>query len=84
MWFHGLRFLQNYENRFGILLDTWDGRSTHQRTRQTEKTSKYNHWVSGIRTDDIRVRAAYNRTDLRPTATMMDTNEYSPSVLKSR
>lgn len=42
MWFHGLRLLQNYEKRFGILLDTWDGRSTHQRTRQTEKKKQVN------------------------------------------
>jgi hypothetical protein len=37
MWFHRLRLLQNYENRFGILLDTWDRRSTQQRARQTIK-----------------------------------------------
>lgn len=40
MWFHGLRLLQNYENCFGILLDTWDGRSSHPRTRETEKKKK--------------------------------------------
>jgi len=49
-----------------------------------KRKSKYSHAESGIPTDDIRVRAVYNRTGLRPTATMMDTNEYSPSVLKSR
>jgi len=62
-----------------------DDRAIQGQEKQKKKeTSKYNHAVSGIRTDDIRVPAVYNRTGLRPTATMMDTNEYSPSVLKSR
>jgi len=60
-----------------------DDRPSNGQDKQKKK-SKYNHAESGIRTDDIRVRTVYNRTGLRPTATMMDTNEYSPSVMKSR
>lgn len=48
------------------------------KTKTNEKKSNYNPAESGIRTNDLRVQAFYNRIGLRPTTTMMDTNEYSP------